>query len=130
MTIPTPIQDQVIPEIMKGNDVIGIAETGTGKTAAFLLPLIEKNIHDGNRQTLIMAPTRELAMQINEELRLLSKPFKLFSTVCVGGMAINQQIRSLKRKNHYIIGTPGRLLDLIKRKDFDPSKVTTVLLSY
>ena len=125
---PTPIQDQVIPEILKGRDVIGLAETGTGKTAAFLLPLIEITLKENRRQTLIMTPTRELALQINEEFRALSKGFKLFSTVCVGGMNITPQIRSLKKHNHFMIGTPGRLLDLIERKSFDPSRTTTVVL--
>ncbi len=84
MTTPTPIQDQIIPEILNGNDVIGLAQTGTGKTAAFLIPLIEKTIKQYSRVTLILAPTRELALQIDEELKKLSKGFKLFSTVCVG----------------------------------------------
>ena len=128
LEIPSPIQDQIIPEILKGNDVIGIAETGTGKTAAFLIPLIEKTIKDGNRQTLILAPTRELALQINEELLQLSRGFGIYSTVCVGGINIRPQIKSLSRKNHFVIGTPGRVLDLIKRKSFVPSKITTVVL--
>ena len=125
---PSPIQDQIIPEILKGNDVIGLAETGTGKTAAFLIPIIEKTLKDRNRQTLILAPTRELALQINEELLLLSRGFGIFSTVCVGGINIRPQIKSLSRKNHFIIGTPGRVLDLIKRKNFVPANVTTVVL--
>lgn len=128
ITTPTPIQDQVIPEILKGNDVIGLAETGTGKTAAFLIPLIEKALKDHTRQVLIMAPTRELAIQINEELRQLSRGFKLFSTVCVGGMNIRPQIISLKRTNHFIIGTPGRLLDLMERRHFNPRAITAVVL--
>lgn len=125
---PTPIQDQIIPEILKGHDVIGLAETGTGKTAAFLIPLIEKTLKDKNRQTLILAPTRELAIQINEELYKLSRGFGLYSTICVGGMNIRPQIKSLRRTNHFVIGTPGRVLDLIKRKDFIPAKITTVVL--
>jgi ATP-dependent RNA helicase RhlE len=128
ITIPSPIQDQIIPEIMKGNDVVGLAETGTGKTAAFLIPLIEKTLKDHGRQSLVMAPTRELAIQINEELRKLSRGFNIYSTVCVGGMNIGPQIRGLRRKNHFVIGTPGRILDLIKRKNFDPSGVSTVVL--
>ncbi len=128
MTLPTPIQDQIIPEILNGRDVIGLAETGTGKTAAFLIPLIEKTIKDYNRQTLILAPTRELALQIDEELKKLSAGFKLFSTICVGGTNIRPQIMSLKRKNHFIIGTPGRVLDLIDRRHFKPQEVRTVIL--
>jgi superfamily II DNA/RNA helicase len=128
MTTPTPIQDQIIPEILNGRDVIGLAETGTGKTAAFLIPLIEKTIKEYNRQTLILAPTRELALQIDEELKKLSVGFKLFSTICVGGTNIRPQIMSLKRKNHFIIGTPGRVLDLIDRRHFKPQDVRTVVL--
>ncbi len=128
ITTPTPIQDQTIPEIMKGHDVIGLAETGTGKTAAFLLPLIEKALHDHHRQVLIMAPTRELALQINEEFKKLSRSYRLYSTVCVGGMNIRPQIISLNRQNHFIIGTPGRLLDLLERGKIQGSKVTTVVL--
>lgn len=128
ITIPSPIQDQIIPVIMKGNDVIGLAETGTGKTAAFLVPLIEKAIHDHSRRVLIMAPTRELAIQINDEFRKLSKGYRLFSTICVGGTSIRPQILSLKRVNHFIIGTPGRLLDLLDRGIIDGSRMTTVVL--
>lgn len=125
---PSPIQDQIIPKILNGQDVIGLAETGTGKTAAFLIPLIEKTSKKKSRQTLILAPTRELAIQIEEEFRNLSRGMHLFSVVCVGGINIRPQIRALKRPNHFIIGTPGRILDLIKRKNFDPSTITTVVL--
>ena len=126
--VPSPIQDQVIPEILKGRDVIGLAETGTGKTAAFLVPLIEKTLNEYSRQTLILAPTRELAIQIDDELKKLSRNFKLFSVVCVGGTNIRPQIKALRRKNHFVIGTPGRVLDLINRKDFNPQNITTVVL--
>ena len=128
LEIPTPIQDQIIPEILKGNDVIGIAETGTGKTAAFLIPLIEKTLKEYDRQTLILAPTRELAIQIENELKSLARNFKIFSTVCVGGTNIRPQIYGLRRKNHFVIGTPGRILDLINRRDFKTSNITTVVL--
>lgn len=125
---PTPIQDQIIPEILNGRDVIGLAETGTGKTAAFLVPLINKTISDKDKMTLILAPTRELAIQIEEEFKLLSKGLNQHSTVCVGGMNINPQIRSLKQKNHFIIGTPGRVQDLIKRNLIKTGHITTVVL--
>ena len=128
MTVPTPIQDQIIPIILKGHDVIGLAETGTGKTAAFLIPLIEKTLKEYGRQTLILAPTRELAIQIEDELRKLSKGFKLFSTICVGGTSIRPQIQGLRRKNHFIIGTPGRVLDLIERGNLRPQNIRTVVL--
>jgi len=125
---PSPIQDQIIPEILNGNDVIGLAETGTGKTAAFLIPLIEQTLKDLGRQTLILAPTRELAIQIEVELRNLARGLGVFGTVCVGGMNINPQIRALKRHNHFIIGTPGRVLDLIRRKHLITTGITTVVL--
>lgn len=125
---PTPIQDKIIPEVLQKRDVIGLAETGTGKTAAFLLPLIENTLKETNRQTLILAPTRELALQINEEFKKLARGFKLFSVICVGGINIHPQIKSLTRQNHFIIGTPGRVLDLIQRKNLNALKVTTVVL--
>ena len=128
LVTPTPIQDQIIPEILKGHDVIGLAETGTGKTAAFLIPILEKTLKDKTRQTLILAPTRELAIQISNELYQFSRGLGIYSTVCVGGLNIRPQIRSLKRHNQFIIGTPGRVLDLIKRGDFTPEHVTTVVL--
>lgn len=127
-TSPSPIQDKIIPLILKGNDVIGLAETGTGKTAAFLLPLIHKTLQNNRQQTLIVAPTRELAVQIEAELRLLTKGLRLYSTVCVGGANIGAQIRGLKRTNHFVIGTPGRLLDLIQKQKYGTENVTTVVL--
>jgi len=128
MITPTPIQDQIIPDILKGRDVIGLAETGTGKTAAFLIPLIENTYKNQNRQTLILAPTRELALQIDAELRRLSYGMRLFSVICVGGVNIRPQIQALRRKNSFIIGTPGRVLDLIKNKHFRPRTITTIVL--
>ncbi len=128
LTTPTPIQDQIIPLILEGRDVIGLANTGTGKTAAFLVPLIDKTLREYNRQTLILTPTRELAIQIEVELHKLSKGFKIFSTTCVGGTSIRPQISGLRRKNHFIIGTPGRILDLIDRGNLRPQTITTVVL--
>jgi ATP-dependent RNA helicase RhlE len=125
---PSPIQDQVISHILKGQDVIGLAETGTGKTAAFLLPLITKTLKDKHRQTLILTPTRELAIQIENELRTFTKGMRIFSTVCVGGTGIGPQIKGLRQTNHFVIGTPGRILDLIQRKHFKTEYVTTVVL--
>lgn len=128
ITTPTPIQDQIIPHILEGKDVIGLANTGTGKTAAFLVPLIHKTLHEYNRETLILAPTRELAIQIQEELRKLTPGMRLYSTVCVGGTPIRPQIMGLKRKNHFVIGTPGRVIDLMDRGVFRPEKMSAVVL--
>jgi len=126
--VPSPIQDQIIPEILNGHDVIGLAQTGTGKTAAFLIPLIEKTLADMNRQTLILTPTRELAIQIQDELRKLAKGFRFYSVTCVGGINIRPQIKALRMHNQFIIGTPGRVMDLIKRGDLKNNKTTTVVL--
>jgi superfamily II DNA/RNA helicase len=126
--IPSPIQDQVIPLILEGRDVVGLAQTGTGKTAAFLLPVIQKTLHQKNRLTLVLTPTRELAIQIEQELRKLTPKMGIYATVCVGGMNIRPQISGLKRKNHFIIGTPGRVQDLIDRGHIKPGAITTVIL--
>ena len=125
---PTPIQDQIIPHILEGKDVVGLANTGTGKTAAFLIPLINLTLKQYNRQTLILTPTRELAIQIEDELKKLSKGMKIYSSICVGGTNIRPQIQSLKRKNHFIVGTPGRVQDLIDRHVLRPTGISTVVL--
>lgn len=125
---PSPIQDQIIPKILEFKDVVGLAETGTGKTAAFLIPLIEHTLKDNKRQTLILAPTRELAIQIQDELRTLTRGMNMYSVTCVGGVGIHGQIHTLKKRNQFVIGTPGRVLDLIKRKAFLPEYVSTVVL--
>lgn len=125
---PTQIQDKIIPHILNKKDVVGSANTGTGKTAAFLIPLIELTKKEDGRQTLILTPTRELAIQISQELKQLSANMKIYSTVCVGGVNIHPQISGLKKKNHFIIGTPGRVLDLINRKIIQPEKFSTVVL--
>ncbi len=132
ITTPSPIQDQIIPHVMRGRDVIGLAETGTGKTAAFLLPLIHKTMHDAPRgkmrKTLILTPTRELAIQIEDEFKKFGAGLHLFSTVCVGGVNIRPQVRALKRNNHFIIGTPGRVLDLQRQGHLRMNNITTVVL--
>jgi ATP-dependent RNA helicase RhlE len=113
---PTPIQDQIIPHIVKGLDVVGIADTGTGKTGAFLLPLIDKIIKNQREKVLIIAPTRELAIQIDSEFKQFVKGMRIFSVCCVGGMSIGKQISELRRSHNLIIGTPGRLKDLMERR--------------
>lgn len=125
---PSPIQDQTIPLAMDGKDVIGLAETGTGKTAAFLLPLIQKTFENNKEQTLILTPTRELALQVEAEFRKLAGPFRMYATTCVGGTNIRPQIARLKRRNHFIIGTPGRILDLMDRGNIRPQYFTNVVL--
>ena len=125
----TSIQDQAITPILEGKDVIGIANTGTGKTAAFLLPIIENQTGENYRPSvLIIAPTRELAQQIDDEFRAFAQGLNLYSAVVVGGVSVDRQIRDLKRRPHFIIGTPGRLKDLINRKFIQLNNVTTLVL--
>ena len=125
---PTPIQDKAIPHILQGLDIVGIANTGTGKTGAFLIPLINKVLLNKNEQVLIVVPTRELAIQINDEFKAFSKGMKLFSVCCVGGANIGPQIRELKFYNNFIIGTPGRIKDLTKRGLIKLAKFRSVVL--
>ncbi len=137
---PTPIQDRAIPHILRGDDIVGIANTGTGKTAAFLIPLINKVLvaHVQGRGTkeniLITVPTRELAIQIQEELKgFIGMPgtatgLKIFSVCCVGGAPIGPQIRELRYHNNFVIGTPGRIKDLIERKALNLAHFSTVVL--
>lgn len=128
-TTPTAIQDQAIPLLLEGKDVIGLANTGTGKTLSFLLPVLQKRIIDQKRDSvLIMAPTRELAQQIHTEFLKFAKSVRLYGAVCVGGANIMRQIRDLKRHPHVIIGTPGRLNDLIARNCLDLSAIDTFVL--
>jgi superfamily II DNA/RNA helicase len=112
---PTPIQDQAIQHILDGRDLIGLAATGTGKTAAFLIPLIDKLYKVRDEKAIIIAPTRELALQIQEEFRGLTQNMKLYSTSVIGGANMNRQISEIRRRPHVIIATPGRLKDLIQR---------------
>lgn len=127
-TVPTPIQDQAIPNLMTGRDVVGIANTGTGKTAAFLLPLINKVLLNSNQGVLILAPTRELAVQIFDELTAFAKNLPIGLASCIGGMNINNQINRLQSDPHFVVGTPGRIKDLIQRQAFKPELYTNVVL--
>jgi len=126
--IPTPIQDQIIPHIIDGFDVVGIADTGTGKTAAFVLPIINKILQNSREQILIVAPTRELAIQIEQEFKFFAKGMRIFSVCCVGGMSIGRQISDLRHNYNFIVGTPGRLRDLIGKKMINLSEFNTVVL--
>ena len=126
--IPTPIQDQIIPHITNGVDVVGIADTGTGKTAAFLLPLINKILRNSREQILIIAPTRELAIQTDQEFKFFARGMRIFSVCCVGGANIGRQISELRRNYNLIVGTPGRLKDLIGKRIINLSKFNTIVL--
>ena len=127
-TTPTPIQDKAIPHALRGHDVVGIANTGTGKTGAFLIPLLDKIVKDRTERILIMVPTRELAIQIEEEYQGFSHGSGLLSVCVVGGAAIGPQIRRLREDPYFVIGTPGRIKDLIERRVLDLSKFRTVVL--
>lgn len=128
---PTPIQEQAIPILLKGDsDLVGLAQTGTGKTAAFGLPLIEL-VDVGNKttQALIVAPTRELSIQITSDLENFSKSVKAINIVTVyGGASISDQIRKVKRGAHIIVATPGRLIDLLSRKVVDLTSIQYLVL--
>ncbi len=125
---PTPIQDKIIPYILQGRDVVGLANTGTGKTAAFLVPLINKTLKHWDEKTLIMAPTRELATQIHDELKAFSRGLGIYSAVCVGGANMGLQIRELRKGVHFVIGTPGRLKDLSEQGVLNFSRFNNVVL--
>ena len=125
---PTPIQDRAIPEIMSGCDVVGVANTGTGKTGAFLIPLINKVYLNRNSRILIIAPTRELAVQINKELLSFSQGLDIYSATCIGGVSIRNQIYKLQTRPHFVIGTPGRLLDLENQRRIDFSRFDSIVL--
>ncbi|HEY7778443.1 MAG TPA: DEAD/DEAH box helicase [Nitrososphaeraceae archaeon] len=128
MEMPFPIQEQSIPLILKGKDVIGQAHTGTGKTAAFSLPLISKIKPRGPIQALIIVPTRELAMQVNNEIRKFSKYMGIRSLAIYGGQSINIQKDQLRRGIQVIVATPGRLIDHLKQGTIQLDDVTFVVL--
>ena len=127
-TAPTPIQDRSIPHILQGVDVVGIANTGTGKTGAFLIPLIDKVLKEPKHSVLIVVPTRELAIQIEEELQGFVKNLAVKSVCAFGGANISRQIEALKTHRHFVIGTPGRLKDLLVRKKLNTAQFRTVVL--
>ena len=125
---PTPIQDQAIPVVLEGRDILGIANTGTGKTGAFLIPLLNKAVKDRRQRVLIMVPTRELALQIEEEYRGFASGSGFASVCVVGGANINPQIRAMRADPVFVIGTPGRLKDLLERRVLDLSRYQSVVL--
>ncbi len=126
---PTPVQDASILPILAGRDLIGLANTGTGKTAAFLLPLLQRLSQDPESvRALIVAPTRELAQQIDEAFRGFSKGMQLYSALCVGGVNIRPQIQQIKRGPHMVIGTPGRLKDLVNQGELRLGNANVLVL--
>lgn len=127
-TAPTPIQDQSIMHIMNGEDLLGLANTGSGKTGAFLLPLIHKVNASKSSKVIVITPTRELALQIQQELFSLTKGMRIFSVTCIGGDSINRQLGDLRRGFNFVIGTPGRLNDLLERRAINLNQFDTVVL--
>ncbi|MDQ1282052.1 MAG: ATP-dependent helicase DeaD, partial [Patescibacteria group bacterium] len=125
---PTLIQDKSILSLLAGKDLVGIANTGTGKTAAFLLPLINKVLKNKKEMVIILAPTRELAVQIDDEFKKFTKGLKIWSICAVGGMPIFKQIKDFKYDHNFVIGTPGRLKDLIERGVINIKEFGTIVL--
>lgn len=127
---PTPIQEQAIPPVMQGLDVMGLAQTGTGKTAAFVLPILHRLLIGarGRVRALIVAPTRELAEQINEAITALAKETGLRSVTVYGGVGINAQINKLKAGVEIVVACPGRLLDHIGQRTVDLSNLDVLVL--
>ena len=133
-TKPTPIQSQAIPPLLDGKDLVGVAQTGTGKTAAFAIPLLQRlddeNVSARSRQprALILAPTRELALQIHEELLTLGRHTRLRHAVIYGGVSQRPQVKSLVNGVDVVVATPGRLLDLAAQRHLDLSAVSLLVL--
>ena len=127
LTSPTPIQKQAIPVALKGTDIVGIAQTGTGKTFAFGIPIIQKLLSSSG-QALVLVPTRELALQVNESIRKLADKLNISTIVLIGGENISRQFFELKRRPRLIIATPGRLIDHLKRKSIKLDQIKTLVL--
>lgn len=126
--VPTPIQDQAILPILQGRDLIGLASTGTGKTAAFLIPLIQKLAVDRTQKTLVITPTRELATQIQQEFKDFAYNMSLYSSLLIGGASSYRQIYELRKGPHMVIATPGRLKDMIERNELRLGTYKNVVL--
>jgi ATP-dependent RNA helicase RhlE len=125
---PTEIQDKIISHVTNKRDVLGLANTGTGKTGAYILPLLDRIIKNPNEKIIILTPTRELALQIKEELRSFTMDLKVYIALAIGGAYIREQIIKIRRGPHIIIGTPGRIKDLGKRKVIDFKGLNTIVL--
>jgi ATP-dependent RNA helicase RhlE len=125
---PSPIQDQAIPLGMAGRDVIGLANTGTGKTVAFAVPVLHRLMENPNSKALVIAPTRELAQQIEEEFKAVAKGTGLFGALLIGGANMSPQLRDLRANPQIVIGTPGRIADHLERRSLDLSGFDTVVL--
>lgn len=126
-SVPTPIQHKCIPSALLGRDIVGIAQTGTGKTLAFGLPMIER-LAKNRGQALILMPTRELALQVDEVLQKIGRPVGLKTAVVIGGASSHQQLQMLRRNPHVVVSTPGRLIDHIQKKNYSLRQVKIIVL--
>jgi len=128
-TRPTEIQDRTLEALLEGKDILGIAQTGTGKTGAFLIPIIEKLLKNRvNPYALVVVPTRELALQVEEEFKSMARGLGLYSACFIGGTSVNRDLQTLRRSSHVVIATPGRLLDLADRRAVDLGRFNTLVL--
>ncbi len=127
--LPTEIQDNTIDAILEGRNLMGLAQTGTGKTGAFLIPLINNLLNKRpSNQVLVVAPTRELAVQIQEEFNSMAKGLNLYSICLIGGTNVSADVRKLSRPSHFVIGTPGRLNDMVRQGALRLSHFSTLIL--
>lgn len=126
-TVPTPIQYQSIPTALSGKDIVGIAQTGTGKTLAFGIPMIQRLASNKGRG-LVILPTRELALQVNDSLNKIGRSFNLRTAVLIGGENMGRQIRDIRNKPHIIIATPGRLVDHMAQRTVNLGDVKILVL--
>jgi ATP-dependent RNA helicase RhlE len=126
--MPSPIQDQAIPVGLTGRDIVGIADTGTGKTAAFAIPVLHRLMTEPNAKVLIIAPTRELAQQIEDECRQIGKRSGVLGALLIGGSPMGIQLRDLRTNPRIVIGTPGRIKDHMERGTLDLSDFNMVVL--
>lgn len=126
-TVPTPIQHKAIPLAMEGKDVIGIAQTGTGKTLAFGVPMLQR-LAQIKGKGLIVLPTRELALQVDETVQKIGRAFGLRTAVLIGGASMDQQLKALQKNPHIIIGTPGRIIDHLEQKSINLGETKILVL--
>ncbi|MDD4519301.1 MAG: DEAD/DEAH box helicase [Alphaproteobacteria bacterium] len=125
---PTPIQEKAIPVALEGKDILGTAQTGTGKTAAFVVPLLASLLKDKEAQGLILLPTRELAQQVLDALQKISENLEMRSILLIGGASISNQLQKLRKTQRVFVGTPGRINDFLKRKKLNLEKVKFLVL--
>ncbi len=123
---PMPIQEKCIPAAIEGKDLIGVAQTGTGKTLAFGVPIVQAALQ--GKQGLVVLPTRELAMQVNETFEKIGGPLRLLTAVLIGGESISRQVKALRRNPQIVIGTPGRIIDHLEQKTVSLKSVATLVL--